>query len=125
MAPHKHSLIPLTLGACLAAGFLAYRGGLALSSAEAFFAALVCSPIAVASLAAYVGRSKKAGRGAVAIAWLFLLAEVALLWNIGTGQMASTAGIGIVIAIAGQLVLAVGLLTIALFQKKSHAANVT
>jgi hypothetical protein len=126
MAPHKHALMVLLLGAAAAATVGAVRGGLGTlaSVQDLAFVLFLCSPIAFASLAAYFGRNKRVGRGAVAFAWLFLLAEVWLLWTIATDRVGSTGGIGIVFMVFAQLVFALGLVLIALFQKP-HATSVT
>jgi hypothetical protein len=122
MAPHKHALMVLLLGAAAAVTVTAARAGLgALASVQDLaFILFLCSPIALACLAAYVGRSKRAGRGAVAFAWLFLLAEGWLLWTIATERMASTAGLGIAFLVCAEFALVL----IAFFQK-SHAPSVT
>ena len=126
MAPHKHALLVLVLGVTAGAVLTAAADGFgALASVQGLaFVLFLCSPIALACLAAYVGRSKRAGRGAVAFAWLFLLAECGLLWTVTTERMASTVGIGIAVIVVAQLILAIALCLIALFQKP-HARSVT
>jgi hypothetical protein len=120
------SLLVLGLGATVAAVCIGLgRGAVYLLSLEAAgVIAILLVPLIVLTVAAFAGRGKRAGRGAVAFSWLFLLFLGLMTYSAFLGSpMGSTGPIGYLFLLLFQVLGASAVLAIALLQKPESSSG--